>query len=117
MAFTSLKLKPASGANRIKSADDAYSFMMHMQLSYRNKPHWQAAKQALNHAGDQTIAKLGLGEPFGRRPTQKAGFWINNATIYFLILRRKPVRPSGAAVCTENPIRVYRMIESAKLAR
>jgi hypothetical protein len=51
MAFTSLKLKPASGANRIKSADDAYSFMMHMQLSYQNKPHWQAAKQALNHAG------------------------------------------------------------------
>jgi hypothetical protein len=51
MAFTSLKLKPASGANRIKSADDAYSFMMHMRLSYLNKPHWQAAKQALNHAG------------------------------------------------------------------
>jgi hypothetical protein len=49
MAFTSLKLKPASGANRIKSADDAYSFMMHMQLSYQNKPHWQAAKQVDQH--------------------------------------------------------------------
>jgi hypothetical protein len=22
-----------------------------MRLSYRNKPHWQAAKQALNYAG------------------------------------------------------------------
>ena len=44
MAFTSLKLKPASGANRIKNADDAYSFMMHMRLSDQNKPHWQVAK-------------------------------------------------------------------------
>ena len=51
MAFASLKLKPASGANRIKSADEAYSFMMHMRLSDRNKPHWQMAKQALNLAG------------------------------------------------------------------
>ncbi len=51
MAFTSMKLKPESGANRIKSADDAYSFMMHMRLSYQNKPHWQVARQALNHAG------------------------------------------------------------------
>jgi hypothetical protein len=51
MAFTSLKLNPASGANRIKSADDAYAFMMHMRLSYRDKPHWQVAKQALNNAG------------------------------------------------------------------
>ena len=51
MAFTSLKLKSASGANRIKSADDAYSFMMHMRLSDQNKPHWQVARQALNNAG------------------------------------------------------------------
>jgi hypothetical protein len=50
MAFTSLKLKPASGANHIKSADDAYSFMMHMRLSDQNKPHWQVARQALNYA-------------------------------------------------------------------
>jgi hypothetical protein len=42
MAFTSLKLKSASGADRIKSADEAYSFM--------NKPHWQMARQALNNA-------------------------------------------------------------------
>jgi hypothetical protein len=51
MAFTSMKLKPESGANRIKSADDAYSFMMHMRLSYQNKPHWQMARQTLNNAG------------------------------------------------------------------
>jgi hypothetical protein len=41
MTFNSMKLKPESGANRIKSADDAYSFMAHMRLSYQNKPHWQ----------------------------------------------------------------------------
>jgi hypothetical protein len=40
MAFTSVKLKPETGANRIKSANDAYSFMMHMRLSDQNKPHW-----------------------------------------------------------------------------
>jgi hypothetical protein len=51
MAFASLKLKPVSGANQIKSADDAYSFVMHMRLSDQNKPHWQVARQALNHAG------------------------------------------------------------------
>jgi hypothetical protein len=51
MAFVPMRLKPESGANRIKSADDAYSFMMHMRLSDRNKPHWQMARQALNHAG------------------------------------------------------------------
>jgi hypothetical protein len=50
MAFTSMKLKPESGASRIKSADDAYSFMVHMRLSYQNKPHWQVARQAVNHA-------------------------------------------------------------------
>jgi hypothetical protein len=50
MVFSSVKLKPESGANRIKSADDAYSFMVHMRLFYQNKPHWQAARQALNHA-------------------------------------------------------------------
>jgi hypothetical protein len=44
-----MKLKPESGANRINSADDAYSFMVHMQLSYQNKPHWQMARQALNN--------------------------------------------------------------------
>ena len=49
MIFTSMKLKPESDANRIKSADDAYSFMVHMRLSDQNKPHWQMARQALNN--------------------------------------------------------------------
>jgi hypothetical protein len=58
MAFTSMKLKPESGANRIKSADDAYSFMVHMRLSYQNKPHWQVARQALNHAGTSDASEF-----------------------------------------------------------
>jgi hypothetical protein len=53
MTFSLLKLKPESGANRIKSADDAYSFMMHMRLSYQNKPHWQVARQAINQPACQ----------------------------------------------------------------
>jgi hypothetical protein len=50
VAFASMKLKPESGANRIKNADDAYSFVAHMRLSYQNKPHWRMARQALNNA-------------------------------------------------------------------
>jgi hypothetical protein len=38
MGYSPVKLKPESGANRIKSADDAYSFMAHMRLSYQNWP-------------------------------------------------------------------------------
>jgi hypothetical protein len=33
-----MKLKPESGANRIRSADDAYSFLAHLRLSYQSKP-------------------------------------------------------------------------------
>jgi hypothetical protein len=58
MPFTSMKLKPESGANRIKSADDAYSFVAHMRLSYRNKPHWQLARQALNNVCASDTAEL-----------------------------------------------------------
>jgi hypothetical protein len=50
MTFSPVKLKPESGANRIKSADDAYSFMVHMRLSYQTKPHWQVARQAISQA-------------------------------------------------------------------
>ena len=50
MGFSPMKFKPESGADRIKSADDAYSFMVHMRLSYQNKPHWQVARQAINQA-------------------------------------------------------------------
>jgi len=49
MAFIPMRLKPESGANRTKSADDAYSFMVRMRLSDQNKPHWQMARQALNN--------------------------------------------------------------------
>ena len=49
MPFTAMKLKPESGANLIKNADDAYSFVAHMRLSHQNKPHWQVARQALNN--------------------------------------------------------------------
>jgi hypothetical protein len=50
MALAYVKLEPESGANRIRSADDAYSLMAHMRLSDQNKPHWQMARQALNNA-------------------------------------------------------------------
>jgi hypothetical protein len=50
MAFTPIDLKVESRAKRIGSADDAYAFLMYMELSYRNRPHWQVAKQALNNA-------------------------------------------------------------------
>lgn len=49
MAFASMKLKPESGAQRIKNADEAYSSVAHMRLSYQNKAHWQMARQALNN--------------------------------------------------------------------
>jgi hypothetical protein len=58
MVFIPVKLKPESGANQIKSADDAYSFVMHMRLSYQNKPHWQAARQAINHAGSSEANEI-----------------------------------------------------------
>jgi hypothetical protein len=58
MAFIPMRLKPESGANRIKSADDVYSFMMYMGLSYRNKPHWQVARQALNHASASDAGEI-----------------------------------------------------------
>ena len=51
MSFDPLTLRPTSGASKIKNADDAYSFVMHLSLSYQNKPHWQMARQAITHAG------------------------------------------------------------------
>jgi hypothetical protein len=58
MPFTPLKLKPDSGAKQIKSVDDAYAFMMYMRLSYRSKPHWQVAQQALNIAGASDASEV-----------------------------------------------------------
>jgi hypothetical protein len=57
MSFTPMKLKPESGANRIRSADDAYSFMAHLRLSYRSKPHWQAARQALDNVYASSVSE------------------------------------------------------------
>ena len=74
MAFTPMKLKPESGANRIKSADDAYSFMMYMRLSDRNKPHWQVAKQALNHASASAAGELLAWRTF--RAAAEAEGWL-----------------------------------------
>jgi hypothetical protein len=74
MAFTSMKLKPESGANQIKSADDAYSFMAHMRLSYQNKPHWQVAKQALNHAGASDASEIQAWRTF--RSAAAAEGWL-----------------------------------------
>jgi hypothetical protein len=58
MSFAAMKLKPESGANRIKTADDAYSFLAHLRLSHQNKPHWQVARQALNHAGASDASEI-----------------------------------------------------------
>ena len=49
MSFAPMKLKPESGANRISSADDAYSFLAHLRLSYQSKPHWRVARKALDN--------------------------------------------------------------------
>jgi hypothetical protein len=74
MAFRSMKLKPESGANRIKSADDAYSFVAHMRLSYQNKPHWQIARQALNHAGVSDASEIQAWRTF--RAAAAAEDWL-----------------------------------------
>jgi hypothetical protein len=74
MAFIPMRLKPESGANRIKSADDAYSFMMYMRLSYRNKPHWQLARQALNQASASDASEIQAWRTF--RAAVEAEGWL-----------------------------------------
>src|ERR1700688_2606895 len=92
MAFSSVKLKPESGANRIKSADDAYSFMVHMRLFYQNKPHSQAARQGSTMLAYQTRAKFKRGGPLERQPAPKAGLRIKDAPAAILeSWRGKPV--------------------------
>jgi len=58
MSFTPMKLKPESGANRIGTADDAYSFMAHLRLSDQSKPHWQAARQALDSVYASKVSEI-----------------------------------------------------------
>ena len=74
MAFVPMRLKPESGAIRIKSADDAYSFMMYMRLSYRNKRHWQVARQTLNHAGASDAGEIQAWRAF--RAAAEAEGWL-----------------------------------------
>ena len=81
MPFPSMKLKPQSGANRIKSADDAYSFVLHMRLSFQNKPHWQMASKPSTMSARQMRVKFGLGEPFVKLPRPRAGSWSDLASL------------------------------------
>jgi hypothetical protein len=76
MAFGSLKLKPESGANRIGSADDAYSFMVHMRLSYQNKPHWQVARQAINNFAASDASEIRAWRTF--REAAAAEGWLED---------------------------------------
>ena len=76
MSFTALKLKPKSGANRIGSADDAYSFMAHLPLSYRSKPHWQAARQALDNLYASNVSEIRAWRTF--RAAVSAEGWLTD---------------------------------------
>jgi len=76
MAFIPMRLKPESGATRIKSADDAYSFMMYMRLCYRNKPHWQVARQAVNHAGASDAGEIQAWRTFFRAAAAAEGWLV-----------------------------------------
>ena len=57
MSFAALKLRPELGANRIKT-DDAYSFVAHLRLSYQSKPHWRAARQALDNVCASNVGEI-----------------------------------------------------------
>jgi hypothetical protein len=64
MSFTPIKLKPESGANRIRSADDAYSFLAHLRFSYQTKPHWRAARRALNNVCSSEVGEIRAWQSF-----------------------------------------------------
>jgi hypothetical protein len=38
--------------------------MVHMRLCDQNKPHWQVARQALNHAGASDDSEIGAWRSF-----------------------------------------------------
>jgi hypothetical protein len=76
MSFTPMKLKPESGANRIRSADDAYSFMAHLRLSYQSKPHWQAARQALDNVCASNVGEIRAWRTF-RAAVSEEGWLID----------------------------------------
>jgi hypothetical protein len=74
MAFAAVKLKSESGASRIQSADDAYSFVAHMRLSYQNKPHWQLARQALNNVCASDTSEIRAWRTFRAAPAAEG--WL-----------------------------------------
>jgi hypothetical protein len=76
MAFTAMKLKAESGAKQITSAEDAYAFLTYMRLSYRNKPHWKMAKQALNHAVMSEAGEFQVWRTF--RTAARAEGWLKD---------------------------------------
>jgi len=49
-------------------------FMMYMRLSYRNKPHWQVARQALNHASASDAGEMQAWRTF--RAAAEAEGWL-----------------------------------------
>ena len=52
----------------------AYSFMMYMRLCYRNKPHWQVARQAVNHASASDAGEIQAWRTF--RAAAEAEGWL-----------------------------------------
>jgi len=73
MAFAPMKLKPESGAKQIRSADDAYAFMMYMRfLIETNRIGRWRSKLSITRECRKRV-KFRLGEHFEPRPEQKAG--------------------------------------------
>jgi hypothetical protein len=103
-----VKLKPESGANRIKSADDAYSFMAHMRLSYQNKPHWQTARQTINQASISDANEIRAWLSF--RAAAAAEGWLEESmsaasrrtTAHDAIYRRLPIEDDEIRACKES---------------
>jgi hypothetical protein len=74
MPFSPVNLRPESGANKIMSADDAYSFVAHMNFAVLRQPHWNVARQALSHAGASDASEILAWKRF--REAAKAEGWL-----------------------------------------
>jgi hypothetical protein len=74
VTFAPLNLKPESGATKIASADDAYSFVAHLSWGVLIKPHWEPAQKALKHAGVSDSGELLAWQTF--RAAAKAEGWL-----------------------------------------
>jgi hypothetical protein len=107
MGFSPMKLKPESGANRIKSADDAYSFMVHMRLSYQNKAHWQTARQAINQASMSDANEIRAWRSFraagsSGRLEESMSAVSRRTTGHDAIYRRLPIEDDEIRACKES---------------